>query len=83
MHITLLALLIIIIEVEVIIGVLVSSKAFPCVMECKGSQSMYKSDDIIDLVLLTPAHLLQSSRFNRLCTTQASYHEGSAGLRLP
>ena len=41
------------------------------------------SDDIIDLVPLILAHLLQSQRINRLCTTQASYHEGSAGLRLP
>ena len=41
------------------------------------------SDDIIDLVPLTTAHLLQSPRLNRLCTTQASYYEGTAGLRLP
>ena len=69
MHITLPALLIIIIEVEVIIGVLISSKAFPCVMECKGSQSTYMSDDNIDLVPLTPARLLQSPRFKTLYHT--------------
>ena len=37
-HITLPALQMIIIEVEVIIGVLVSLKPFPCVVQCNGSQ---------------------------------------------
>ena len=37
-HITPPALQMIIIEVEVIIGVLVSLKPFPCVVECNGSQ---------------------------------------------
>ena len=45
-------------------------------------QLTYMSDDIRDLELLIPAHLLHTRSKDQNTTTQASYNEGTAGLRL-